>query len=269
MHRRWILAATILGSSMAFIDGTVVNIALPALQDGMGASISDVQWVVEAYTLFLASLMLTGGAMGDRYGRRRVFLLGVGVFTAGSVACGVASTIGVLIACRGLQGIGAAMMVPGSLAIISASFPDAARGKAIGTWSAFTSITMVIGPLVGGSLIDHASWRAIFFINVPLAGLVAFLTLRYVPESREAKRRPLDLAGALLATTGLAAVVFGLIESSTRGFASPLIWGALAAGAILLALFVVVEWRGRSPMMPLALFGSRAFSGANLLTLFL
>ena len=269
LHRRWILAATILGSSMAFIDGTVVNIALPALQDGMGASISDVQWVVEAYTLFLASLMLTGGAMGDRYGRRRVFLLGVGVFTAGSVACGLAPTIGVLIACRGLQGIGAAMMVPGSLAIISASFPDAARGKAIGTWSAFTSITMVIGPLVGGSLIDHASWRAIFFINVPLAALVAFLTLRYVPESREAKRRALDLAGALLATTGLAAVVFGLIESSTRGFASPLIWGALAAGAILLALFVVVEWRGRSPMMPLALFGSRAFSGANLLTLFL
>jgi len=269
LHRRWILAATILGSSMAFIDGTVVNIALPALQDGMGASISDVQWVVEAYTLFLASLMLTGGAMGDRYGRRRVFLLGVGVFTAGSVACGLAPTIGVLIACRGLQGIGAAMMVPGSLAIISASFPDAARGKAIGTWSAFTSITMVIGPLVGGSLIDHASWRAIFFINVPLAGLVAFLTLRYVPESREAKRRPLDLAGALLATTGLAAVVFGLIESSTRGFASPLIWGALAAGAILIALFVVVEWRGRSPMMPLALFGSRAFLGANLLTLFL
>src|ERR1043165_7982058 len=166
---RWILAATILGSSMAFVDGTVVNIAVPVLQEEMNATIADVQWVVEAYTLFLAALMLTGGAMGDRYGRKRVFMLGAAIFTAGSIACGLAPGIGTLIAFRGLQGIGAALMVPGSLAIINATFPDKERGKAIGTWSAFTSITMVIGPLVGGTMIDHASWRAIFFINVPLA----------------------------------------------------------------------------------------------------
>ena len=268
-HPRGVLGATILGSSMAFIDGTVVNVALPSLQANLGATIVDVQWVVEAYTLFLASLMLTGGALGDRYGRKRIFVVGVAVFTAGSAACGLAPGIAALIASRALQGIGAALMVPGSLAIISASFADDARGKAIGTWSAFTSITMIIGPLVGGTLIDHVSWRAIFFINVPLAALVLYLTGRFVPESREPTRRPLDVAGALLATTGLGGLVFGLIESSVLGFASPLIRGALVAGVALLALFVAVEWRSKSPMMPLSLFRSPAFCGTNLLTLFL
>jgi EmrB/QacA subfamily drug resistance transporter len=268
-HRRRVLTATILGSSMAFIDGSVVNIALPALQSTMDATIADVQWVVESYTLFLASLMLTGGALGDRFGRRRVFAVGAATFTAGSVACGLAPTIGALIAFRGVQGIGAALMVPGSLAIISASLPDDERGKAIGTWSAFTSITMIIGPLVGGTLIDHVSWRAIFFVNVPLAAVVLFLTFRYVPESRERARRALDPAGAVLVTAGLGALVFGLVESSPRGFAHPLVSGALAAGLVMLVVFVVVEWRGRSPMMPLSLFRSAAFCGSNLLTLFL
>jgi EmrB/QacA subfamily drug resistance transporter len=267
--KRRILAATILASSMAFIDGTVVNLALPALQSTMGATIADVQWVVEAYTLFLSALMLTGGALGDRLGRKRVFLVGVTTFTAGSVACGLAPSLAALIAFRGLQGIGAALMVPGSLAIISASFPDAERGKAIGTWSAFTSVTMVIGPLVGGLFIDHASWRAIFFINVPLAAIVLCLAVRYVPETREATKRALDVAGAALATAGLGSLVYGLIESPALGFAHPRIVASLAAGALLLAAFVVVEWRGRSPMMPLGLFRSAPFCGANVITLFL
>ena len=268
-HRRWVLTTTILGSSMAFVDGTVVNIALPALQATMGATIAEVQWVVEAYTLFLAALMLTGGALGDRLGRKRVFAVGVAVFTAGSIACGLAPTMGTLIAARGLQGIGAALMVPGSLAIISASFPDDERGKAIGTWSAFTSITMIIGPLVGGAFIDNASWRAIFFINVPIGAIVLYLTVRYVPESREEMKRPLDIAGAVLATAGLGSLVYGLIESSTLGLKHPMILVTLAAGVALLASFVAVEWRSRSPMLPLALFRSRAFCSANLLTLFL
>lgn len=268
-YPRRVLAATILGSSMAFIDGTVVNVALPALQANLGATITNVQWVVEAYTLFLASLMLTGGALGDRYGRKRIFLVGIAIFTAGSMACGLAPAIGALIAFRALQGIGAALMVPGSLAIISASFADDARGKAIGTWSAFTSITMIIGPLVGGTLIDHVSWRAIFFINVPIAALVLFLTLRFVPESREAERRPPDWLGASLATAGLGSLVYGLIEASTLGFGNSLIRGALVGGVVLLTLFVVVEWRSKSPMMPLELFRSPAFCGTNLITLFL
>jgi len=268
-HRRRVLAATILGSSMGMIDGTVVNIALPVLQRTMGATLADVQWVVEAYTLFLAALMLTGGALGDRFGRRRVFTAGVIVFTAGSIACGMAPTMAILVAFRGVQGIGAALMVPGSLAIINASFPDDERGKAIGTWSAFTSITMVVGPLLGGSLIDHVSWRAIFFINVPFAAIVLFLAWRYVPESREGARRAPDLAGSILATAGLGALVYGLVASPTLGFADARIVVALSAGVTLLAIFVVVEWRSASPMMPLRLFRSPAFCGANLLTLFL
>src|SRR5882672_3558517 len=199
----WILAATILGSSMAFIDGTVVNIALPALQSRMNATILDVQWVVEAYSLFLSALMLTGGALGDRFGRKRVYASGVALFALASIGCGLAPGIRELIIARGLQGIGAALLVPGSLAIISASFADKERGKAIGTWSAFTSITMAIGPLLGGALIENVSWRAIFFLNVPLAAIVLFLVFRHVPESSDGESRRLDIPGAVLITLGL------------------------------------------------------------------
>jgi EmrB/QacA subfamily drug resistance transporter len=268
-HGLAILCATILGSSMAFIDSTVVNIAIASFQSTLGATLAQAQWVVEAYSLFISALMLTGGALGDRFGRKRIFAIGVAVFTAASIACGLAPTIELLIAFRGVQGVGAAMLVPGSLAIISASFPDRERGKAIGTWSAFTSITMVVGPLVGGTLIEHVSWRAIFFINVPFAAIVLFLTMFFVPESRESKPRKLDIAGAALATAGLGSIVYGLIESSSLGFRNPLIWGSLAGGVALLVTFVAVEWKGASPMMPLSLFRSRAFSGTNALTLFL
>src|SRR5438132_4197977 len=266
----WILAATILGSSMAFIDGTVVNIALPALQSRMNATLLDVQWVVEAYSLFLSALMLTGGALGDRFGRKRIYAIGVCLFALASIGCGLAPGIRELVIARGLQGIGAALLVPGSLAIISASFADEERGKAIGTWSAFTSITMAIGPLLGGALIEHVSWRAIFFLNVPLAAIVLFLVFRHVPESSEgAGARRLDVPGAVLVTLGVGAIVYGLIESASHGFTHPLIVGALVSGVILLSLFFFVEMRSSAPMLPLALFRSRAFSGANALTLFL
>ena len=255
---------------MAFIDGTVVNVALPALQSQMNATIADVQWVVEAYALFLAALLLVGGALGDRYGRRLVYAIGIALFALASVWCGLAPGIQQLIVARGVQGIGAALLVPGSLAIISASFPEAERGKAIGIWSGFTAITSAFGPVIGGSLIEHVSWRAIFFLNVPLAVVVLFLVFRHVPESSEGRGgRGLDVRGAALATLGLGAIVYGLIESGSLGPTHPIVAAALSAGVILLLLFFFVESRATEPMLPLALFRSRHFSGANLLTLLL
>src|ERR1700677_804192 len=183
----WILAATILGSSLAFIDGTVVNVALPALQTAMHATVSDIQWVVESYALLLASLLLVGGSLGDLYGRRRVFVCGVILFAAASACCGIAPSIGWLMSARAVQGIGAALLVPGSLSLISVSFPSGERGRAIGTWSGFTAITAAIGPVLGGWLVEHASWRWVFVINVPIAAVVVFLALWKVPESRNAK----------------------------------------------------------------------------------
>src|SRR4051794_3013873 len=222
----WVLAATILGSSMAFIDGTAVNVALPALQAGLGATVSDVQWVVEAYALFLSALLLVGGSLGDRFGRRRVFLIGIGGFALASAVCGFAPNAGALIVARGVQGIAAALMVPGSLALLSASFDEKRRGKAIGTWSGFGSITAAVGPLLGGWLIDHVSWRWVFFLNLPLAAAVVAIALRFVPESRdEQSSGRLDLPGALLATLGLGGVTFGLIESQQLGWGSPWVLG--------------------------------------------
>jgi EmrB/QacA subfamily drug resistance transporter len=267
---RWVLAATILGSSMAFIDGTAVNVALPALQKGLGATVADVQWVVEAYSLFLSALLLVGGSLGDHYGRRLVFAAGVSLFALASVWCGLAPNVGQLIVARGLQGVGAAMLVPGSLAIISASFGEEERGRAIGTWSGFSAITAAVGPVVGGWLIEHVSWRAVFFINLPLAAAVVALLFWRVPESRdEAGARGLDWAGAALTTAGLGALVYGLIEAPALGFGHRAVLAALACGALALLLFLAFEARTRNPMVPLALFRSKNFSGANLLTLLL
>jgi EmrB/QacA subfamily drug resistance transporter len=262
-----VLAATIVGSSLAFIDGTVVTVALPAIARELGATGADVQWVVEAYALFLSSLLLAGGSLGDRFGRRRVFALGIVIFTVASIACGLSRSTFSLILARGVQGIGGALLVPGSLALIAASFDSKARGKAIGTWSGFSGITTAIGPILGGWLVS-LSWRWAFFLNVPLAAVVLLL-LRRVPESRNPNARRLDLAGAFLATIGLGGLVYGLIESSRRTWADPFVIGAVVAGLIGLALFLLVEARVKAPMLPLGLFRSTTFAGANALTLFL
>ena len=267
----WILAATILGSSMAFIDGTVINVALPVLQVELNATVVDVQWVVEAYALMLAALLLVGGSMGDLFGRRRIFAIGVTIFAVSSVWCGLAANPGALIAARGVQGVGAALLVPGSLAILSASFSNEQRGRAIGTWSGFTAITTAIGPVLGGWLVDNISWRWIFFINVPLAAVVLGILFWRVPESRDddAQSASLDWLGAALAIAGLGALVYGLIESANLGFGHPLVVGSVVGGVIALLSFVVVESRSRAPMMPLALFRSRTFAGANIATVLL
>ena len=266
----WVLAATILGSSMVFIDGTVVNIALPAILADFRATVVDAQWVVEAYALFLAALLLAGGSLGDRFGRRRVFTIGVGLFSLASVGCGLAADVRQLIAARAIQGVGGALLVPGSLAILSASFPENERGRAIGTWSGFTAITAALGPVMGGWLVDHFSWRWAFFVNVPLAAAVLALTAWRVPESRdEAASRKLDWPGALLATTGLGGVVYALIESSHRGWRDTRVLGALGLGVFSLLSFGLVERRSSAPMLPPRLFRSRNFTGSNVLTLFL
>jgi EmrB/QacA subfamily drug resistance transporter len=266
----WILTATILGSSMAFIDGTVVNVALPALQSNLHATVSAVQWVVEAYALTLSAFLLLGGSLGDHYGRRRAFLAGVMIFTLASVWCGLASNIAHLIIARALQGFGGALLVPGSLAIISASFREQERGRAIGTWSGFTAITAAIGPLLGGWLIEHISWRAVFFINVPLALIVLFLSLRFLPESKdETERTKLDWLGAILTALGLGAIVYALIESTRLGFRHPAVMVTFVVGILILLLFLRWEARIPGPMLPPSLFRSRDFSGANILTFLL
>ena len=266
----WVLAATILGSSLAFIDGTVVNVALPALQTDLNATVVDVQWVIEAYALFLAALLLVGGSLGDIYGRKRIFTSGVIVFAVASTLCGFATDVNQLIAARALQGIGAALLVPGSLAIISASFGEHDRGRAIGTWSGFTSITSAVGPVLGGWLIEHASWHWVFFINLPLAAIVVVLTWSHVPESRNTQAgRTLDWTGAVTATVGLGGVVFALIESSNRGWNDAVVIAAMVLGIVALAAFAAIETRKRAPLVPMSLFRERTFTGANLLTLFL
>src|SRR6267143_68577 len=221
-QERWILAATILASSMAFIDGTVVNVALPSLQQNLQATAIRVQWVVEAYSLFLSALLLVGGSLGDHYGRRRIFVIGVALFALASAACGMAGSITQLIIARAVQGVGGALLVPGSLSLISASFARDERGKAIGTWSGFSAMTTALGPVAGGWLIEHVSWRAVFFLNVPVALAVLLISVWHVPESRDrSEAGPLDWLGASLATIGLGGLVYGLVESSRLGFSNP------------------------------------------------
>lgn len=264
------LAAAILGTSMAFLDGTVVNVSLPALQAAFHASVADVQWIVEAYALTLAALLLVGGSLGDIFGRRRVFVTGVGIFAAASAVCGLSQSIGTLICARSIQGVGAALLVPGSLALITALFPEETRGRAIGTWSGFTAMTATAGPVLGGWLVEHSTWRWIFFLNLPLAVMVFLLCLR-VPESfnKEASHR-VDWAGGALATLGLFGVTYALIEWPHRDPArSSLLVTTAVVGVAGLVAFLVVELRSRAPMLPLGLFRSRNFLGGNLLTLFL
>src|SRR5437762_4193878 len=238
---RWILAATILASSMAFIDGTVVNVALPALQTNLNATAADVQWVIESYALLLSALLLVGGSLGDHYGRRRVFLVGVVIFAVASGLCGFAGNIRQLIAARALQGFGAALLVPGSLAIISNSFSEQERGRAIGVWSGFSAMTTAIGPVLGGWLIEHVSWRAVFFINLPLALVVILISNRHIAETRDRETTHVDWLGGTLAAFGLGEVVYGLIESSQVGFNDRSVTAALTAGVVVLILFLRSE----------------------------
>lgn len=255
---------------MTFIDGTVVNVALPALQKELGATITDVQWVIEAYALFLGALILIGGSLGDQFGRKRIFLGGVLSFTAASIWCGLSPSPLVLIIGRALQGIGAAFLVPASLAIISATYDGADRGRAIGTWSGFTAITTAVGPVLGGWLIDNLSWRSAFFLNVPLAAIVVWISLFYMDESRDPSRtRRIDWRGAMLAVIGLGGIVLGLLEWPTLGPRDPVVLVSLIGGVVALGAFVWVEHREKNAMMPLHVFASRAFSLANVLTLML
>ncbi len=266
-----VLFATILGSSMAFIDGTAVNVALPVMQRDLHATMADIQWVVEAYALFLASLILVGGALGDRYGRKLIFMAGTALFTISSIACALSHGIVAIAVARSVQGIGSSLMAPASLAILSACFEGDARAKAIGTWSAATAVTAAVGPALGGWLVDHGGWPWIFYINAPIGAVVIALTLAFVPESRneDEKDKSLDWLGALLVTTGLGAITYGLILAGSTGVDA---WRATAwsvAGAALLIIFVLAERVAPNPLMPLKLFASRVFSGVNLVTLLL
>ena len=252
---------------MAFLDSAVLNVALPAMQNDLGVSAREVQWIYGAYALVLAALMLVGGALGDHFGRRRVFVVGAAIFGAASVWCALAPGTGQLIAARAAMGIGGALLVPGSLAILGASFEEEHRTKAIGLWAALSGAAMAVGPLLGGLLVEEVSWRAAFLISPALAVAAIAVSSRHVPESRDPRARSLDLKGAALATLGLVGIVYGLIESSSSGLSDPVVLAALALGTASLAAFVFVERRGREPMVPPALFRSREFDGANLVTL--
>jgi EmrB/QacA subfamily drug resistance transporter len=264
------LVATIMGSGIALLDGTIVNVALPAIQEDLGGGLAGQQWVVNAYLLTLGSLILVGGSLGDLYGERKVFALGVAAFGLASVLCAAAPTIETLVAARAVQGVASALLTPASLALIATTFDDEKeRGAAIGTWTAWAGIAAVIGPLAGGRIVDVASWRWIFAVNVPFVALT--LALIYFAVERgtvtERKGRRIDVVGALLTALGLAAPVFALVEQPERGWTSPVVLGGLVGGAILLAAFVVWERRHRDPMLPLALFRSRNFSVTNAETL--
>jgi EmrB/QacA subfamily drug resistance transporter len=254
---RWVLLATVLGSGVAFLDGTIVNVALPAIAKDLDASLSDLQWVLDAYLVTLTALVLLGGSLGDRFGRRRVFLLGLAGFTAASMACGLAPDVQVLIAARAVQGVGAALLVPGSLAILSAVFAPEDRARAVGAWSGLGGVASAIGPFLGGWLIDSVSWRLAFFVNVPFA-LVVVVAARHVPETSSGMDEHLDMPGAAAAALGLAFLTYGLIEKAT-------VVGVV--GGLLLVGFLVLELRSRAPMLPLGIFRNAQFSGANATTL--
>jgi EmrB/QacA subfamily drug resistance transporter len=266
--QRLTLIATILGSTVVFLDSTVVNVALPAISEDLDAGLSGQQWVVEAYMLTMVSLLLVGGSLGDQFGRRRMFVAGLIAFGATSVLCAIAPTVEFLVGARALQGIAGALLVPGSLAIVAATFAGEARGKAVGTWTAWTGIATVIGPAGGGALIGFTSWRAIFWINLPLIAGTVMLTLHAVEESRDPDAfRGIDWGGIALSAAGLGGPVFALIEQPKYGWSDPLVWIPLLGGVLCFGLFVLHEARARHPMMDLGLFRIRNFAVANLTTL--
>lgn len=264
---RWVMLATVLGSGIAFLDATVVNIALLHIGDSLGAGISGLQWTVNAYALTLSALILLAGSLSDRFGRRRLFVVGVVWFALASLGCALAGNIETLVVARAVQGIGGALLTPGSLAILQASFRPEDRARAIGTWSGLSGLAAAAGPFVGGWLVQQAGWRSIFYLNLPLTALLVVVAIRYVPESRDpdASRR-LDVPGAVVGATGLGALTYGLIAWPERGPGSPLVLSALVGGVLGLVLFVVRERTAREPMLPLGLFASRQFNATNLVT---
>ncbi len=264
---RWVLLATVLGSSLAFIDATVVNIALPDIGRDLESDAAGLQWTINGYALSLAALILLGGSLGDRYGRKRVFQIGVGWFAAASLLCGIAPTIEVLIGARVLQGVGGALLTPGALAILEASFVREDRSRAIGAWSGLGGIGGALGPFLGGWIVEVADWRLIFLINVPLAVAVMVVAGRHVPESRNpAAAREIDVAGVLTGATGLAGLTYGFTAWPDRGPGSPVVLLSLGAGVAGMVAFVLAERRSRFPMLPLDIFRSRAFTAANVVT---
>jgi EmrB/QacA subfamily drug resistance transporter len=263
-----VVFAAVLGSGIAFLDTTVVNVALPAIAEDLGTGLSGLQWVLDGYLLTLGALLLLGGSLGDLYGRRRLFVIGLLAFTGSSLLCGLAPSVGFLAAARALQGVGGALLVPGSLSLLTASFTPEDRGAAVGAWSGLSGVASAVGPFAGGWLVDSVSWRLVFLVNLPLAALAVWVTLRHVPESRDAAavHRP-DIVGAILATAGLGGLVYALIEGSARGALTAPLAAVGALGLAALVAFPFAERRRSQPLVPLALFRSRQFVGANLTTL--
>ena len=266
--QKWTLLSTILASSLVFIDSTALNIALPALQEDLGISGTELLWVINGYALFLSSLLLVGGSLGDLYGRNKVFLTGLGIFSISSLICGFSQSPLQLIIARAFQGIGGALLTPGSLSILSSQVGAESRGKAIGLWSTFSALTAIFGPVLGGWLAGLGLWRVIFFINFPLSILVFVIMIAKVPESRNSDAKKLDIWGAVLVIMGLAGITYGFIESPKHGFGNPAIISSLVVGGSALIAFIIIQNYSKYPMMPLRLFKSSTFSGGNLLTLF-
>ncbi|HEU4911061.1 MAG TPA: DHA2 family efflux MFS transporter permease subunit [Actinomycetes bacterium] len=264
---RWVLLATVLGSGLAFLDATVVNVALPRIGQDLDADISGLQWTINGYTLTLAALILLGGSLGDRFGRRRIFVIGVVWFALASLACGLAPNVETLAAARAVQGVGGALLTPGSLAILQASFRPADRARAIGAWSGLGGLAGALGPFLGGWLVDNAGWRWVFLINLPFAAVVALVAVRYVPETKDPLASPsLDVPGAALGAVGLGGLTYGLIAWQEQGLGSAAVLASLVAGVAALAGFGWREHRAREPMLPLEIFSSRLFSATNLVT---
>jgi EmrB/QacA subfamily drug resistance transporter len=269
-QKRWVLICAVLASTMAFVDESVVNVALPRMEADLHTSLSAMQWVINAYTLCMSALLLIGGAAGDRFGRRRIFMIGISVFAVASVACGLAPNPGALVTARALQGVGAAFLIPCGLALISAVYDETERGAAIGVWSGASAVAAGAGPILGGWIVDHASWRAIFLINPILAIPALWIAVRYLVESREIEiRGSLDWSGALTVFLGLGGIVYGLIAAAALGWSDISVGGTIVAGIVFLLIFLRIERRSAAPMVPLGLFKSRQFSGVNLLTLLL